>query len=198
MVLAAAAHAVTISDVTVTTTTGTYTSPLGYGNYSGEGFFFIPGITDPTGDGIEIESVDDIIGQGGYSVVSFSYYVTADPGEKIYGAQVTPGLYVYDATGEISIDSSGVQNDALFSDNGSGWGTTAPNYGISLGAGYTSLFVTGSYVLDTLDSQNAFAEGYADHLEITYSENSTPGPESIVPFGLGLAGALCRRRRKQK
>lgn len=199
MVLASAANAVIFSDVTVTTTTGSYSSPFGYGNSSGEGYFFIPGVyAGGSQDGIEIESVDDIIGPDQFSLVTFSYTVTADAGEKIYSAQVTPGLYTYDADGDISIASNGVVDFQSFSDNGSGFGTSAPDYSISYGAGDDSVVVSGSYLLSTEGSQSPWAVAYADHLEITYSESATPGPESVVPFGIGVAGALIRRRRKQK
>ena len=194
-----AAHAVLFSDVTVTTTTGTYTSPLTPGDSTGEGYIFIPDQDNPEGDGIEVESVDDIIGQGSESEVSYSYTVTADPGEVIYGADITPGMYLYDADGLISNNFGPVSSNNFYFDDGfnnGGAGTSVSNYHVSLGHGLTSFTVTGQYDMSTIGSQNPFAEGYADHLETTFTESSTPGPAGVLPFAAGLLLTAFRRRVK--
>jgi hypothetical protein len=193
---ASAAHAVTIDDVSVTTTTGTYTSPLAPLDTTGEGYTLI-------GDeGIEIESVADIIPAGTTSVVRFTYTVTADAGDVITSAEVTPGMYLYDATGKILVGHLGTYYSLdSFSDDGLGNGTTIGAYSIGLGSGYTSFTVSGFYSMSTVTSTNIFAEGYADHLSVTFDETpgtqtATPGPLGLLPFAAGLFSTVLRRRMK--
>jgi hypothetical protein len=200
--LAVAAQAVTISGVSGTLEDGSSLGPQGPG-VTDEGYTFIPGPgAGPGASGIELHTVNNTLGPGGPApaqTVTFAYTVTADPGMRIVGYQVSPTMYLYEADGQINLNHSGFVDNNHFSDP---LDPLMLNPGTSVGiwsrsvTPTTSLSVAGSYAI-SLKNDPAWAFASAQDLQVTYTEAPVPEPSAMVVLGLGGVGLISRRRRSK-
>ena len=197
--LAVAAQAVTISGVSGHLEDGSVMGPLPPGSVgSAEGYTFIPGPSaGPGASGVEFSTAQNTWAgdpSGAYTEsVDFAYTVTADAGMRIVGYQVTPGMYLYGASGTINLHHGVVSDLNNFSSAETGNGLSVADWTKPIGPA-TSLSVSGLYSV-TLDP-SATASADALHLNVTYFEQPVPEPSAMAVLAIGGIGLFLRRRSK--